>query len=189
MKVLLKYVVLAMMLVSVFALVGCKDDKVVFNQIDSICELATLECYYHNVAEYEFKGDGFLANWTSKKAWIEYSGIAKIGIDASRVDTGNPDKKGVVTVKIPKAKILSVDLDKESIKEGVTDIGTLPILTTEDKIEALAEAQKSMYDAVSSDTTLLYQGQKRAKMIIEKYIINVGNQLGKHFEVNWVEIE
>ena len=65
-------------------------------QIRSICDLATLECYYHNVAKStKEKGSG-LAHLGEKerKFWIEYTGVVKIGIEMSDVKTLR-EKRGV----------------------------------------------------------------------------------------------
>lgn len=50
----------------------------------AICELSTMDCYYHNVAKY-FEKDaqkGFLGiGKKDKRFWIEYSGVVQMGID------------------------------------------------------------------------------------------------------------
>ena len=78
-------------------------------QIRSICDLATLECYYHNVAKStKEKGSG-LAHLGEKerKFWIEYTGVVKIGIEMSDVKM---DVNGTsVQITIPRAKIFQPD--------------------------------------------------------------------------------
>ena len=45
------------------------------SQMKAICELAVMDCYYHNVAKYEMKdAEGFLWWTKDKNCWIEYSG-------------------------------------------------------------------------------------------------------------------
>ncbi len=58
------------------------------SQVRSICELATLECYYHNVAKStKTKGTGLAhVGEKERKFWIEYTGVARIGIDMSDVN-------------------------------------------------------------------------------------------------------
>ena len=79
------------------------------SQVKAICDLATLETYYHNVAKYNKPAQSGINHLFEKdrKLWIEYTGTAKIGIDMSKVDMqidGND-----ITVKLPKAKILSLE--------------------------------------------------------------------------------
>ena len=86
-----------------------------FTSISSICELATLECYYHNVATYEDQGWNFIISVGNKKAWIEYDGIIKIGIDGNKVVVHEPNKENVIEIEIPKSQVLSVNVDSDSI--------------------------------------------------------------------------
>lgn len=62
-------------------------NKPALSQIRSICELATLECYYHNVEKSaKTKGTGLAHVGEKKKFWIEYTGVAKTEIDMSDVN-------------------------------------------------------------------------------------------------------
>ena len=64
---------LAILAVSGVCLTGCAEKKkeADFSGINSVCELATLKCYYHNVAKAETKASGLL-KWLGtgyKKIW------------------------------------------------------------------------------------------------------------------------
>ena len=52
--------VLLIFAVSGCCLIGCSNEKkeVDFSGINSVCELATLKCYYHNVAKAETEASG-----------------------------------------------------------------------------------------------------------------------------------
>ena len=74
----------------VLCLTGCgKETQTAdFSGVTSVCELATLKCYYHNVAKAETEASGIFAKWLKtgyKKIWTEYSGIIEYGIDISQV--------------------------------------------------------------------------------------------------------
>ena len=57
------------------------------SQMKSICELAVMDCYYHNVAKFKEEGVSGVLWWQKDKHfWIEYSGIVRLGIDASLVN-------------------------------------------------------------------------------------------------------
>ena len=103
-----------------------------------------------------------------KKIWTEYSGIVELGIDVSKVSVEKPTADGVVKVTIPDAEILSVDLDEDSMSE-------------------LAEAQNHMEETANENGNLLNQAKERAKSLIEGYVKNVGEQIGKEYTVEWVE--
>ena len=61
-----------------------KSAQINLQQMQEICQLATLECYYHNVAKSDTSKRVLWWN-TNKKLWIEYTGIVKMGIDVSKV--------------------------------------------------------------------------------------------------------
>lgn len=179
---------------SLSCLFGCaKEEKkeADFSGIGSVCELATLKCYYHNVARAETEASG-LFKWLGtgyKKIWTEYSGIVELGIDVSKVKVEKPDINGVVRVTIPDAEVFDADLDPESMKEPLTDTGFLTKITKEEETAALAEAQKNMEDTAKANSALLRQAKERAKHLIEGYVKNVGEQIGEKYTVVWIDAE
>ena len=78
------------LLLALAALLGCtacgqKEEATTVEpdvaEMRAICELSTMDCYYHNVAKY-FEKDaqkGFLGiGKKDKRFWIEYSGVVQI---------------------------------------------------------------------------------------------------------------
>ena len=105
-------VMLAFLIIGTFS--GCTDKKAAVQAVNatpeveelkSICELATLECYYHNVAKsVKTKGDGIAHIGEKERVfWIEYSGVAKVGIDMSKVKMESADEEGKYIITIPKS--------------------------------------------------------------------------------------
>ena len=154
-----------------------------------ICDLATLEVYYHNVARYNQESDFplKLGNIGYKRMWFEYSGIVEIGVTASKVTISEPDENGVVTIYVPQAEILNVNLDENSITDPVVETGWFTTLSTEEKTEALSNAQTGMEKEADKDDTLKYQARKRAKDLLESYVQNTGDLIGKRYTVEWIE--
>ena len=178
----------------VLCLTGCgKETKTAdFSGVTSVCELATLKCYYHNVAKAETEASGMFAKWLKtgyKKIWTEYSGIIEYGIDISQVTVSEPDKDGVVTVTIPDAQVLNVDVDEDSLGTPLTDTGFLTSITTEEKTTTLAGAQEAMEQQAKENTEMLAQAKARAKTLIEEYIKNVGEGIGEEYTVEWKDAE
>ena len=188
--------ILCLLVISMLCLTGCADKKeekkeADFSAIQSVCELATLKCYYHNVAKSETEASG-LFKWLGtgyKKIRTEYSGIVELGVDVSKVSVSKPSKDDVVKVTIPDAEILSVDLDEDSMGEPLTDTGFMTKITKEEETEALAEAKNHMEETAKENGNLLNQAKERAKSLIEGYVKNVGEQIGKEYTVEWVEAE
>ena len=178
----------------VLCLTGCgKETQTAdFSGVTSVCELATLKCYYHNVAKAETEASGIFAKWLKtgyKKIWTEYSGIIEYGIDISQVTVSEPDKNGVVTVTMPDAQVLNVDVDEDSLGTPLTDTGFLTSVTTEEKTTTLAGAQEAMGQQAKENTEMLSQAKARAKTLIEEYIKNVGESIGEEYTVEWKDAE
>ena len=159
--------------------------------VDKICELATLKCYYHDVAEYEKQAEGLFKyrpfKYGYKKVWIEYDGTVDVGIDVNEVRISEPDRKGVVRIYVPDAKILNVSADKDTMSEPLIDKGIFTTITAEDKNKAFADAQATMQKNAETDAVMLTQAKNNAKELLEQYVINVGEQTGKTYEVEWLE--
>lgn len=157
-----------------------------FSAINEICELATLRCYYHDVAEYKEESNG-LFDFGYKKLWIEYDGIVDVGIDAGKVQVHGPDANGVVKIYVPEVKILNINADSESMNERISDTGIFTKITIEEKSEAFSKAQATMKSNAESDSTILLQAHNNAKKLLEQYIINTGNQIGQQYIVEWID--
>ena len=172
------------------ALSGCAAEKVSegesFARINAVCQMATLKCYYHNVAEYVRTADGWFG-MGYKKLWIEYSGIVELGVNVAKVRIDPPDANGIVRVFVPDAEVQNVDFDMDSIADPITEAGFMTDITAADKTAAFGIAQAAMREAAAEDESLLLQAKTRAKMIVEGYIVNVGNELGKTYTVEWTE--
>lgn len=184
--------VILITLLSINCLFGCgsQKQKPDFSSIKSVCELSTLKCYYHNVATYEKNAHGLLKVFGSgyKKIWIEYSGIVNLGIDINKVDISEPDTNNVITIKIPDAEVQSTSLDKSTLSEPLTDKGVFTKITTEEKTEALSSAQQSMKETAQKDTSLLAQAKEHAKLILQGYINNLGEEFNEEYTIKWVDV-
>lgn len=166
------------------------DQQISESNIKRICELATLECFYHNVSDWNRPGYG-IGGYGEKKIWIEYDGVVRVGINAGGIKVSNPDKDGVITVTIPKATVLDKDLDEKSSKTIESDRTVLFFFTdqinTEDRLEAIAGAQDDMVESASKNEMVLGEAQERAKKIIERNIIAIGEAGGRHYKVQFVD--
>ena len=162
-----------------------------FSQIRTICELATLKCYFHNVAQYEKKADGIFSygifQYGHKKLWFEYSGIVKLGIDFNDVKVYPPDEQHVVKIVLPEAKVLSIDSDPDTFSDTLLETGVLITITGEDRTTAYSAAQQNMLEAAAENRSLLNQARERARKIIEEYIYNVGKKNGVNYRIQWVD--
>lgn len=164
------------------------SQTVEFSNVEAVCELATLECYYHNVIEKENHPDNWWNKlWKEKKYFLEYEGIVKMGVDFKKVKIDQPDKKGVVRIYVPEAKVFNEDeVTAKTIGELVSEKGVFVKITTEEQAKLLAEAQENMKKNAAEDKVLLGEAHENAKALLEQYVVNIGDLLGKKFTVKWV---
>lgn len=183
-----KIALICILITLVLSFSACEKKSADFSETKAICELATLKCYYHNTSEYKQTSSGvakYLGNIGYKKAWIEYDGIVKLGIDASKVRIEPTGTK--VKVYVPNATILSTDVDVATMSEALSETGWFTKITTKERDEAQKEAQIDMKAKAESDTALLSQATQRAKDTIKDYITNVGKLIGTEYEIEWIE--
>lgn len=156
------------------------------SQMKAICELAVMDCYYHNVAKFTEKdAEGALFWKKDKHFWIEYSGIVKLGVDVSQVviEVTGTD----IAITLPEAKVLGCKVDASSLNEDsfIVDKDSAKV-SAEDEIAAYEMAQSKLEETASNDKTLLANAQQRAQALLEDYITNIGNAVGKSYTIKWV---
>lgn len=159
------------------------------SQMKAICELAVMDCYYHNVAKYELKdAEGFLWWAKDKNFWIEYSGVVTLGIDVSRVTVEVDGTK--VTISIPAAEVLSCTVDSSSLTEDSYIVAkNSAAIEAEDEIAAFSVAQADLEATASKDTALLASAQQQAQQLLEDYITNIGKATGKSYSIEWIYLD
>lgn len=168
---------------------GQKEQKTVkepkVSQVKSICELAVMDCYYHNVAKYfEEDASGIWLWKKDKKFWIEYSGVVRIGIDASQVQMEVKDKQ--VEITMPKARVMNCTVDAATLNTDSFIVASDSAkVEAEDQTKAFREAQKNMEEEASGDSALLAAAQQRAQNLLEEYVKNVGSVTGTEYTITW----
>lgn len=187
-----KIVLVILCIIMISYLCGCENnqqvkDKPDITQIRSICNLATLEAYYNNVAKYEKGPESGITHLFEKnrELWIEYTGVAKIGIDMSKVDMKIDDE--TIKIVIPKAKLLSIDIGEINKDSYIysNDGWNKNEFTPEEETKAINAAQEKMKKSVESNSQLLLNAQTRAQKLIEKYINQLGKISGVSYKIEW----
>ena len=159
------------------------------SQMKSICELAVMDCYYHNVAKYkEESAEGILWWKKDKNFWIEYSGIVRLGINVSLVNIDVNDSQ--VTITIPEAEVLGCKVDSSSLSKDAYIVSKDSAhIKAEDETYAFGEAQSKLEETASNNTILLAEAQQRAQNLLEDYVTNIGNAVGKEYYIKWVYVD
>lgn len=190
-----RWISLFLCMVTVVTLVSCgkqeeKNQQPELAQMRAICELAVMDCYYHNVAKYsEENAETILWLWKKdKQFWIEYTGVVTLGIDVAQVDMEVEGEE--VTITIPEAQIMSCEVEKDSLSEDsfIVAKGSAKI-SAEDQVAAFTVAQKDLEETVAEDTVLLNAARQRAQALLEDYVMNIGQATGKEYSIRWVYLE
>ena len=193
-----RIIAILLMLASLLSLCACGDasappatEEPQITQMRTICELATMDCYYHNVAKYYEKDadKGILGfGKKDKKFWVEYSGEVTIGLDATLVALQVSGDQ--VTITIPPAKVLGAKVYSDSLTTDsyIIDKDSADI-TAEDQTRVFENAQADMLAQASNDHLLLFNAQQRAQMLLEDYVTNIGNTIGVTYQINWIYLD
>lgn len=165
------------------ALASCGEKKSPdFSNIGYIAELTTMESYYHNTAELSHDGSWFF-NQGYKKAWVEYSGIVKLGVDVGKVSVKNKGKRGdstVYVISIPAAQVIGEpDVNEDSFSDPLAESGFLTKITSDDQAKMYDEAQQNMLETAKNDESLLSQAQVRAKSLLEQFVRSMCEEVGE----------
>lgn len=191
MKRILMIVIAYAMVISL--LVSCSKntvDKVPdIEQVKSICELATLECYYNNVAKMTVEAGKGITHWGEKdrELWIEYEGFAKVGVELSKVSIKIDENK--VKIFMPKSKVLETgvfEINSDSYYISEDGWFNKNKIDTEKQQEAVEKAQSKMEKSIKNNSVLFEQADKKAKSLIENYIKEIGKISNIEYEIEWI---
>lgn len=185
-----------------FASVGCnskpKEEEqpvqmsIEVDEMRQIAELATVNCYFHNVAKsdrelnpewYEF--------WKEKtmRFWVEYEGIVTIGIDVSKLKVEVSDDN-VVTITMPPAVVLDVIVDESSLSSASFYFDpNAKKPSPEEQSEAFRQAQNEMRETAENNYALMANAQANAKELLKNYVKSVGDALDVNYKIEWVYLD
>ena len=188
-----KYLSVILIIMICFSSMSCsKEIKNIApetSQMKSICELAVMECYYHNVAKYkEENATGILWWEKDRHFWMEYAGIVTIGVDTSLMNIEVEDEN--VTITIPPAKVLGCKVDETTLTEDSFIVAQNSAkVEAEHQTEAFKSAKDKLESEAKSNFTLLAAAQQRVQKLLEDYVTNIGNSVGKTYKIKWVYLE
>lgn len=143
------------------------------SEIKDIGELATIEYLYTDAGKFEDVKQLFEVNvpFTTKSFIAKWDGIIKAGvqIDAIIVEVNDVSKE--IIVHMPKAEILSHEIDSNSIETLDEKDGLFNSITVEDTREFDAVSKETM-EKRAIENGILDKAFESAKDIIEKLVNN-----------------
>lgn len=159
-------------------------------QVKTICQLAVLECEYHNLAKYQDgqKVERFLWMTKGKRFWVEYSATVVLGIDADQVSM---ELQGdVVSITLPRARVLNCKVNGDSLSKDsyIVDKDSAPV-TAQDEVAAFQDAQDSLQQTVEADGDMLDLAQTRVEDLLRNYVNSLAKATGTEYQVEFHYIE
>ena len=159
-------------------------------QVKTICQLAVLECEYHNLAKYQDgqKVERFLWMTKGKRFCVEYSATAVLGIDADQVSM---ELQGdVVSITLPRARVLNCKVNGDSLSKDsyIVDKDSAPV-TAQDEVAAFQDAQDGLQKTVEADNNMMNLAQKRAEELLRNYVNSLAKATGTEYQVEFHYIE
>lgn len=158
-------------------------------QMRSICELATMECYYHNVAKYKDEDAKTVMLFFKKDVhfWIEYSAIVKLGVDASLVKvTVEGDN---VEITMPPGRVLLAEVDPSIDKASYIVAKDSAKISADEEIAAFKASKEDLEKTVAANKTMMAQAQLRAQKMLKRYVESIGKSTGKQYTITWVYVD
>ena len=146
---------------------------VIKSEIKNIGELATIEYLYTNAGKFEDpkKLFGITIPFTTKSFIAKWDGIIKAGINVEEIDVEINDLKKEIVVYMPAAKILSHEIDADSIETLDERDGLFNALKVED-VREFDAVSKEVMEKRAIENGILEKAYENARGIIEKLINN-----------------
>lgn len=165
------------------------DISIINKEIQDIGELATLEYLYTDSGKFEDAKQLWGKNvpFTKKSFIVKWDGSIKAGINVKEITVEIDNDSKEVTVHIPKAEILSHELDEESFETLDEKDGLFNPIEIDDTREFDAEGKNAM-EIRAIENGILDKAFENAKEIIYRMLSNdvVGEQ-GYHIVFEVVE--
>ena len=156
--------------------------------IGNICELASLKCYFNNVAIIEKNANNIFQ--VDRKMWIEYAGVVTLGIRMHELGIQITDDS--ITFVMPEVCILSSefnDIGSDAYVENPDTGWDKNPITTEEQTKAIHESQEKMKASVINNAALVAKAERQVKKAIEQYIKSISQLSGQEYTIIWKDEE
>lgn len=164
------------------------------NQIRSICELAVMECYYHNVAKGTVEAGTGLIHWAEEDAdfWVEYGAYVTLGIDFNEVTMTIRGDEIIVTM--PHAQVLGdVYVDPNSVENPIykphsffqNDVN-IPASYIN---QAIAISNDQLVAGLYENGIALTTAEMRAQQLVSNYIDQIMALSGNEYSISFEYVD
>lgn len=146
------------------------DNKVTKLGFEDIGELATQSAHYTQVAVMDKDRKLFTQSipFTKTHYIFSYDGEIKAGFEFSEIDWKENEKEKSITVKLPKAKVLSNELDEESLKIYLEENSPFSNIGLKEQAKNRKKMQEDAEKA-AIENGLLEEATENAKTILNGF--------------------
>lgn len=167
-----------------FSVDGEEDitSELVGNRLEEAKELTTSKYFYTNTGAYENDREfyGVKLPFTNKKFIVSYDGIIHAGVDLAEAQVRiNGDR---IQVKLPKAKVLSHEIDSDSVKVFDEEASIFNQVKVED-YSKFSNEQKKTAEKKAVDKGLLEEAEKQAQAAVED-LLNMDPEIHENYQVD-----
>ena len=150
---------------------------VVEHQLDQVSQLATARYSYTNMGQFEQSSDfyGVKIPFSGKRFIVSYDGSILAGVDLKQAEVKLTSRK--VTVILPEARILSHEIDNDSLKVFDETKNIFNPLTIENYNSFYAE-QKNEMEEKASQNGLFAQAEEQAELVVKQVLGPLADQNG-----------
>lgn len=193
----LKNIIIIIVIASIFFLAGKfwpsheeptkLTSDILIQEISHINELATMEYNYTNIGKFENQATfyGWNVPFTTKSFIVSYDGKIKMGIDMSLIDVSI--KGNTIKIKVPKAKILSHEIDEKSIEVFDETKNIFNQISITDYNQFAIDQKEKMETGVKGKG-LLKEAQEKAEDVLTTFIKST-HKLDENWKIEFEVIE
>ncbi len=156
--------------------------------LKNIGELATQAGYFTNVQTISDSREifGITVPFTQKRYVYSYDGVVKAGVDFEQTGITLDEEKKTITVTIPRAKILSIEVDEGSFRVYDESKNIFNTLKIGDHNQAMI-AMKQEITEKATGNGILTNAESNAEMLITGFLRGTFPQDAYTIEFNWVD--
>ena len=162
---------------------------IIYSEIKSISELATMEYLFTDAAE--FSDSRQIKTWnipfTEKSFILKWDGVIKAGVklDLVTIEVNQDEKK--ITVSVPTAEILSYQIDTESVEILDEKDNIFNKISVDDKIKFDAATEEAIKQR-AIENGLLEKAQANAEEILLR-LLQANPAIGTEYTIEFVTIK
>ena len=162
---------------------------IIYSEIKSISELATMEYLFTDAAE--FTDSKQIKSWnipfTEKSFILKWDGVIKAGVklDLVTIEVNQDEKK--ITVSVPTAEILSYQIDTDSVEVLDEKDNIFNKISVDDKIKFDAATEEAMKQR-AIENGLLEKAQANAEDILLR-LLQANPAIGTEYTIEFVTIK